>query len=139
MVGLGTERDGQLCRDAGILPLLNHPDWRMRQVYVGCDIYVTASRWEGFNLPVLEAQYFGKPVLAYDLAAHPEVVKPGETGFLVKDQESFENNLRELVADPGLRERMGAKGREWAGRFNWMDCARNFERLLEDVTAGMWK
>ena len=135
MVGLGTESDGQFCRDAGIIPLLNYPDWKMRQVYTGCDLYVTASKWEGFNLPLLEAQYFGKPVLAYDLAAHPEVVRRDITGFLVSDPQSFENRLKDLANDRVLRERMGASGREWARKFNWLTCARNFEKLFEKIVS----
>ncbi len=133
MVGLGTEDDAELCRKSGIVPLLNHPDWKMRQVFVGCDLYATASKWEGFNLPILEAQYFGKPVLAYRLAAHPEVVNDGVTGFLVENRDEFGERVRELIGDRELRERMGREGREWAKRFNWMNCAKEFEKLFERV------
>ena len=136
MVGLGTDKDAELCTKSGILPLLNHPDWKMRQVFVGCDLYVTASKWEGFNLPILEAQYFGKPVLAYNLAAHPEVVKDEATGFLVKDKQEFRLKLRELIRDLKLREELGSNGMEWAKKFNWMDCARGFERLFGKVVGG---
>jgi glycosyltransferase involved in cell wall biosynthesis len=133
MVGLGTDRDADMCRSAGILPLLNHPDWRMRQVFVGCDLYATASKWEGFDLPILEAQYFGKPVLAYNLAAHPEVVNPSETGFLVNNRQEFESRLREMITNHELRSSMGSRGREWAAKFTWMRCAREFEMLFERI------
>ncbi len=133
MVGLGTDDDAELCRKSGIIPLLNHPDWKMRQVFVGCDLYATASKWEGFDLPILEAQYFGKPVLGYGLAAHPEVVNDGVTGFLVKNKPEFESKLRNLIEDESLREKMGSEGAEWAKKFNWMDCARGFERLFEGI------
>jgi glycosyltransferase involved in cell wall biosynthesis len=135
MVGLGTDKDGELCRRSGIIPLLNYPDWRMRQVFVGCDLYATASKWEGFNLPILEAQYFGKPVIAYDLAAHPEVVDAPNTGILAKNHSEFENGLRKLIQDKEFRERLGARGREWAKKFNWMKCAKEFEELFEDIVS----
>ncbi len=56
--------------------------------YAACDLYVTASLWEGFNLPIAEAQACGKKVVAFDVASHPEVVKKG---VLVKkdDEEGF--------------------------------------------------
>lgn len=133
MVGLGSEDDARMCRAAGIIPLLNHPDWRMRQVYVGCDFYATASKWEGFNLPLLEAQYFGKPVAAYRLAAHPEVVRDGVTGFLARNRSEFEGHLRQLIESRQTREQMGANGKQWARKFNWMDCAREFEKLFTEV------
>jgi glycosyltransferase involved in cell wall biosynthesis len=50
--------------------------------YAACDIYATASLWEGFDLPVVEAQACGKPVVAFDIGSHREVVNP-EFGQLV--------------------------------------------------------
>ena len=34
----------------------------------------TLRAWEGFNLPLAEMFWLGKPALAFDVAAHPEVV-----------------------------------------------------------------
>jgi len=45
--------------------------------YATCDLYVTASLWEGFNLPAAEAQACGKKVVAFDVCSHPEIVKNG--------------------------------------------------------------
>ncbi len=52
--------------------------------YAACDVYVTASQWEGFNLPAAEAQACGKKVVVFDLGSHPEVVK---NGVLVKNMD----------------------------------------------------
>jgi len=49
--------------------------------YAACDLYVTASLWEGFNLPAAEAQACGKKVIAFNIGSHPEIVK---NGILVK-------------------------------------------------------
>lgn len=51
--------------------------------YATCDVYATATLWEGFDLPLAEAQACGKPVVAFDIGPHPEVVKDGKTGKLV--------------------------------------------------------
>mgnify|MGYP001338172556 CR=1 FL=1 len=50
--------------------------------YAACDVYATASLWEGFNLPLVEAQMCGKQVVAFNIGAHSEVVSP-ENGLLV--------------------------------------------------------
>ena len=52
--------------------------------YSACNIYVTASLWEGFNLPAAEAQACGKPVVAFNCCSHPEIVK---RGILVKEKD----------------------------------------------------
>jgi glycosyltransferase involved in cell wall biosynthesis len=135
MVGLGTDRDVMRCRDAGITPLLNLPDWKMRQVFAGCDIYASASKWEGFNLPVMEAQYFGKPVIVYNMAAHPEVVLNGKSGYLVNSNDEFKARLVELMKSAELRGKLGAEGKKWAGIFTWRRCAQQFENLFESVVA----
>lgn len=46
--------------------------------YAVCDAFVTASHDEGFNLPAAEAQACDKPVIAFDIGSHPEIVKKGE-------------------------------------------------------------
>lgn len=52
--------------------------------YAVSDVYVTASSDEGFNLPAVEAQACGKPVVAFDVGAHKEVIKKGK-GILVPE------------------------------------------------------
>ena len=56
-------------------------DKELPYYYAACDLYVTASLWEGFNLPAAEAQACGKKVVAFDIGSHPEVVK---NGILIK-------------------------------------------------------
>ena len=53
------------------------PDEELPYYYAACDIYVTASQWEGFNLPAAEAQACGKKVIAFNIGSHPEIVKNG--------------------------------------------------------------
>ena len=45
--------------------------------YAACNVYVTASLWEGFNLTAAEAQACGKKVVAFSIGSHPEIVKNG--------------------------------------------------------------
>jgi len=58
------------------------PDEELPYYYAACDVYATCSISEGFNLPVVEAQRCGKPVVAFDIGPHREVV---ENGALVEE------------------------------------------------------
>jgi 1,2-diacylglycerol 3-alpha-glucosyltransferase len=72
------------------------PDEELPYCYAACDVYTTASLWEGFNLPAVEAQACGKPVVAFNLCSHPEVVKKG---ILVKpkDVKAFADAVVKLL------------------------------------------
>jgi 1,2-diacylglycerol 3-alpha-glucosyltransferase len=59
-------------------------DSDLPEYYSACNVYASASLWEGYNLPLAEAQACGKPVIAFNLCSHPEVVK---NGILVKPRE----------------------------------------------------
>lgn len=52
-------------------------DEELPYYYGACSIYTTATLWEGYDLPAVEAQACGKKVVGFDLASHPEVVKEG--------------------------------------------------------------
>ena len=69
----------------------------MAKFYSACDCYVTASLWEGFDMPVVEAQACGKSVVAYDVCSHPEVVKKG---ILVKakDTKGFATAILKIIS-----------------------------------------
>lgn len=61
-------------------------DMELPYYYSACDVYVTASLWEGFNLPAAEAQECGKPVVAFDMGPHKEIIKNGK---LVKEKDTI--------------------------------------------------
>ena len=71
-------------------------DKELPYYYAACDLYVTASLWEGFNLPAAEAHACGKRVVAFDVCSHPEIVK---NGVLVKknDNKAFANAIIKLL------------------------------------------
>lgn len=50
--------------------------------YAMCNLYANCSVWESFNIPIVEAQACGKPVVAFNIGPHPEVVD--ENGILVE-------------------------------------------------------
>ena len=72
VMGRGTETDGDEWRDIGVTPLLNTPDEAKVEYLRGLDIFISPSMWEGFNLPIVEAQALGTVGIGFDAGAHPE-------------------------------------------------------------------
>jgi len=53
------------------------PESKLPMYYCLCDVFATCSIWESFNLTAIEAQACGKPVVAFDIGPHREVIKVG--------------------------------------------------------------
>ncbi|HEX2128928.1 MAG TPA: glycosyltransferase family 4 protein, partial [Solirubrobacterales bacterium] len=84
----------------------------------GLDVFVLTSlpHSEGMPTAILEAMACGKPVVATDVGSVRELVDDGITGFVVPplDSAALATAVLRLLADPALRERMGAAGRDRA-------------------------
>ena len=93
---------------------------RLWQYYSSASIYVQPSLTEAFALAVLEAMYFGLPVVASAVGGLADLVKDGETGLLVRpgDVASLQNALGVLLRSPALRDRLGRSGRHIALRYS---------------------
>jgi N-acetyl-alpha-D-glucosaminyl L-malate synthase BshA len=77
------------------------------------DIGLFTSDMESFCLSILEAMCFGCPSVATSVGGVPEVVESGVSGLLVPpgDAEALARGLESLIADPGLRGRLGGAAR----------------------------
>jgi len=100
------------------------------------DILVLPSFVEGFGYVLAEAGAAGKPCVAYHASSVPEVVKDGETAFLAPqgDDEAFATHMHRLVADEGLRKKMGdAARRDVFERHGLETMIDRMERQLHEL------
>lgn len=87
---------------------------RKEAIYVRCCSYLALSLMGGFSL--IEACIAGCPVISYDVEWHHELVKNGETGFLIKenDLEALIRAVNYLLDHPSKAEEMGTMARKLA-------------------------
>lgn len=96
-----------------------------------CLFAVVPSVWpEPFGLVALEAAAAGKPVVASAIGGLRDVVADGETGLLVApgDAGALGAAIERLLADPGLRERLGTAAAVRAAAFDAATVVPRFER-----------
>jgi len=81
--------------------------------YERAAVVVAPSLREGYGMTVREAMAHGRPVVASAVGGLVDAVEDGVTGLLVPpgDAEALRGALERLLADPGLRERLGAAAR----------------------------
>ncbi len=107
--------------------------------YERCDVFAMLPRRlpngdvEGFGLVYLEANRFGKPVVATRSGGVPEAVLDGVTGLLVPegDAEAAAKALLRLLSNPALAHRLGMQGLERVEQeFNWHVIGERVAKLL---------
>jgi glycosyltransferase involved in cell wall biosynthesis len=79
----------------------------------GFDLFVLSSHMEGLGTSILDAMWLGVPVVATRVGGVPDVIEDGVNGLLVppRDPEALAAATLRLLADAGLRRRLGGEGR----------------------------
>jgi phosphatidylinositol alpha-1,6-mannosyltransferase len=114
------------------------PEDALARHYAQSSIFVMPSRSEGFGFVFLEAMAHEKPVVAGNQDAATEVVRDGETGFLVDptNVQEVTDRIERLLLDPDLGRQMGMRGAEVArSRFSFDLFSRTLLTYLSQ-TAG---
>ncbi len=112
------------------------PDADLTALYNGAFCFCYPSLFEGFGLPILEAQQQGVPVMTANNSAIPEVA--GDAALLVDpmDVDAIAEAMLRLSQDEALREELIAKGHENVKRFSWEKAARETLAVLERAARG---
>ncbi|CAI0765414.1 Mannosylfructose-phosphate synthase [Serratia marcescens] len=106
-------------------------DEELAVLYSGAFAFVFPSLYEGFGIPLLEAQSCGCPVIASNTASMPEVLNDSALYFSPTCSESLISQIEKLYHDGGLRDSLIKRGFENAKRFNWLASANKINNILE--------
>jgi L-malate glycosyltransferase len=104
--------------------------------YRASDICILTSIGEPCALAIVEAMKFSKPLIAFDSGGTPEVIRTGETGFLVSEENvsEFSTRIIELIDNDQMRSRIGNNAlkavKKQADRRVW---TRELAGLLIDI------
>ena len=102
-------------------------------LYLGADLFVLPSRFEGYGMAFAEAIAHGLPVIGTTAGAMPETIA-AEAGVLVPpdDVDALAAALRRLIADAGERGRLAAGARAAAAQLpTWAASAALFAGAIE--------
>jgi glycosyltransferase involved in cell wall biosynthesis len=108
----------------------------VHRLYPIMDVSVLTSLSEGLSITILESMSFGIPVVATAVGGNPELVRHGESGFLVppKDAASFADAVVRVLGDPQLAQKLGQEGRAIVERdFALETVAERYAELYRDV------
>ena len=96
---------------------------------------VFPSTYEGFGLPVLEAQQAGVPVVCSTAASLPEVAVDAAIFFDPLSVDEIAKAIGQLAQNPALRETLRQKGFQNVKRFSWEQTARLTLQIYRKVVS----
>lgn len=127
-----------LCKNLGISDRITFagpkPPEELPSYFRAADVFVYPSLYENFAQPILEAASYGIPIISTPVGIASEIIKEGDTGFLITDDPAALSHALEQLADPTLCKNLGQNLRETVrNKFAWnrimdqyMDLYRSF-------------
>lgn len=111
--------------------LFNIPYEEVLNQYRASDILLFTSMYEGFGLPILEANAIGRPVITGNNTSLPEVA--GDAALIIDagSIEQIRESVVKLITDAALRSQLIQKGFENVNRFRPAEIGKRFSEIYE--------
>lgn len=135
IIGKLTDIQLQLLRDSK-LEFENYYDISLNDLieeYHRCDIVSFPSFYEGFGMPLIEAQASARPVLAGNIDVLREVGADGVLYVDPYDTKSIREGFEFLIRDRELRKKLVQNGKENIKRFMPETIAKQYNQLYEEL------
>ncbi len=96
------------------------------------EVFLFPTLYEGFGIPVLEAQSVGVPVVTSNISSLPEVAGDGAVLVDPASTENIAQGIYQVLSDQGLRSGIIEKATHNVSRYSWVFCAKNIGEILYD-------
>ena len=111
------------------------PSTDVLSFYAAADLYVGPSLEDSFGLPILEAMAVGLPVIASPNAGASELIRDGQTGFILRDprnKSELAALIRRIFADDALRRSVGEDASQYVRtNCSWDENTEKTRQVLE--------
>ena len=111
------------------------PDAEVQALIANASLFAFPSLYEGFGMPIIDAQHAGVPIACSNRAALPEVAGDGAYLFDPYSVEAIANALKTCLLDTDLRADLVRKGYANATRFSWDKTARETLSVYASVAS----
>ena len=129
--GMGNEKRELLTKHPNVIFTGYIPDENLPSLYKNALLYVFPSLYEGFGIPLIEAQYSNCPVLCSDIPVFQEVAGNGAE-FCTPDSNGIAAKLEYLINNEQRRLELISLGQENVKRFSIEKIARQLSDVLEN-------
>jgi len=106
---------------------------RVHEAYRSCDMLVFASTYEGFGLPILEANAVGRPVVTSNILSMPEVAGNAACFVDPYNTASIRAGILRVIAEPEYRAELVANGFRNVERFSAAKVAAQYVGIYREL------
>ncbi len=99
--------------------------------YIKSDMVCFASLYEGFGMPIIEAQKTGRPVITSNISSMPEVAGNGASFVNPKESAEITSAIVRIIKDEDFRDDLIKQGLENVKRFEIDHIIQQYKRLYE--------
>lgn len=104
------------------------------RLYAECSAFVFPSLMEGFGLPILEASYFHKPIIATNQSSIPEILGGSGYYFSSFDEEIMAQEVLQSIENfTNDKKNMIKKQEENLTKFSWQKTASSFLDIYREI------
>lgn len=103
------------------------------QSYIECDMVCFASTYEGFGMPIIEAQAIGRPVITSDFGAMKEVAKESACFVNPYDKKSIKLAVLKIIEDNDYKKELIKLGLENCKRFKIEQIAEDYNKIYKEL------
>jgi len=96
-------------------------------------LYLYPSLYEGFGIPILEAQACGCPVITSNISSMPEVAGKGAILINPYNVNEIAGAIKKVVKDKNLRKNIIKEGYKNVKKFSWKKCAQEILNICKEV------
>jgi len=123
-------KEKKLEKNVEVLGRVSDDELRLR--YSSCDLYISASESEHFDLPAVEAMACGKPVLLSDIAVHQEIVNLSKSGltFSLLDNSEMYKKIKEVYEK---RDFFSSQTQSFTQKYSWTKACKEVANVYDKI------
>ena len=100
--------------------------------YSSCDMYISASKFETFGLPIIEAMACGKPAVLSNIPTHFELLNNSDAGiyFINDNINSVKDGTKQIIEN---YDSYANNSRKFAEKYDWLEISKKVANVYEQI------
>lgn len=135
VIGKLSDKQTELLKKNGInfTNVFGLSDEEIKKAYQDCDIVCFPSTYEGFGMPIIEAQATGRPVITSNIGAMKEVARDSVCFIDPYSIQSIREGIEKVIRDDQYRKSLVEKGKKNIKRFEVSTIAKKYIEIYNET------